>query len=451
MGRDDTSSTRPVLLGGAFWLGCVTLLGLLACAAAEAIFTQDLVEQDARAVSEVFSDFVIRNLPPSSLESEPPGDRTSYARAMGTVASKGRVLRVSLYDRRGTALWSDDPSRIGVNFAREAPIQDALAGKISSRIVGAEAEMRGSAAPLIDRMHEIHFPIRYAPDAPVAGVLGIYRDAPRLFAAIDRTSRLVWAVSGGGVVLSAVLLGFVSNRGRWRGARRGEGSSESLQTITDVDRGLGRTTLLRMNDVREEEARRIAYALHDEAGQLLASVHIALMEWWQELPPDSTGRLQRITGLLDNMELRLRDLSHELRPTMLDDLGLVPALEFLADQVSKRTGITIVTEGSSGGRLGSAIETRLYRIVQESLTNVVRHARATSVTIDVERDGPVVRCSIHDDGIGFDVAAALSRKGDHGLGLLGIRERLASLHGRLNIESAPGRGTTLVATIPLET
>jgi len=217
-----------------------------------------------------------------------------------------------------------------------------------------------------------------------------------------------------------------------------------------TDRKRAEEALRHLNEGLEEEAKRIAHALHDEAGQLLASVHIVLADLARELPPSASRRLQEARGLLDKIEEQLRHLSHELRPTILDDLGLGPALEFLADGVSRRTGLRVSVEGSPEKRLPAAAETALYRIVQEALTNVTRHAQATRVRIRFRRDGRFLRCSIQDDGVGFDVRATTARRGARGLGLIGIQERLSAAGGTLNIVSAPGSGTELIITTPAE-
>lgn len=214
--------------------------------------------------------------------------------------------------------------------------------------------------------------------------------------------------------------------------------------------------LHRLNEMLEEEAKRIAHALHDEAGQFLAVVHIELKEVADELPPRNRERLQYIRKLLDQIEAQLRRLSHELRPTILDDLGLLPALEFLAQGVSKRTGILISLEGSTGGRLPPLIETALYRSVQEALTNAAKHAQprdaqAIHVGVQLQREARVICCCIKDDGVGFDVPVVLAQRGERGLGLIGIRERLSPLGGTFRITSTPGQGTELSITIPLET
>jgi len=197
--------------------------------------------------------------------------------------------------------------------------------------------------------------------------------------------------------------------------------------------------LRRLNERLEEESKRIAHTLHDEAAQLLASVHIALDGMSRDLPPSARSRLEEIRGL-----------SHELRPTMLDDLGLVPALQFLAEGVAKRTGLSVAVSGSTHGRLPPAVETALYRITQEALTNAVRHAHPAHVKIQLQREARAVRCSIADDGVGFDVAAVLAHRGGPGLGLVGIRERLDALRGSLQIASTPGRGTRVHVAIPVE-
>jgi len=208
------------------------------------------------------------------------------------------------------------------------------------------------------------------------------------------------------------------------------------------------TALRGLNDLLEEQTRRISHELHDEAGQLLASVHMALDGLGPELAPAAAARLDAIREMLDGIEEQLRRLSHELRPTILDDLGLGPALEFLAEGVSGRSGVPISLRAVPDKRLSPRAEAVLYRIVQEALNNVAKHARAASVTIDVRTRGGTTTCSIKDDGVGFDVAAATADGQGRGIGLIGMRERLVPLGGALTIESHPGRGTLLVASIP---
>ena len=228
--------------------------------------------------------------------------------------------------------------------------------------------------------------------------------------------------------------------------------AESLSPFEMAHRGFreAHTALRHLNETLEEEAKRIAHALHDEAGQLLVSVYLSLDSLDAEIP-QARPRLQEVRGLLHQMEEQLRRLSHELRPTILDDLGLLPALEFLADGIAKRTGLPIEVGGSTHGRLPPVVETALYRIVQEALTNAVRHADAARVRVELQREPQAIRCSIADDGVGFDAPTVLAHRGGPGLGLVGIRERLEAVRGSVQIISAPGQGTRLHVAIPLET
>jgi two-component system sensor histidine kinase UhpB len=229
----------------------------------------------------------------------------------------------------------------------------------------------------------------------------------------------------------------------------GEFFAECLSPYEMSHRGAqeGTRALRHLNEVLEAELKRIAHALHDEAGQLLASVHIAIADVASELPPRARRRLDGVELLLKQIEAELRSLSHELRPTVLDNLGLVPALDHLAEKVAKRTGLIISITGETGERLPAAVETALYRIVQEALNNVVKHAHAHSVWIELQRTRLKILCAIRDDGMGFD---AVDRRGKQGLGLSGIRERLNSLGGSLSVVTEPRRGTTLLAGIPLK-
>jgi len=227
---------------------------------------------------------------------------------------------------------------------------------------------------------------------------------------------------------------------------------ESLMPFEMSHRAFGEalSALRKMNERIEEESKRIAHALHQEAGGLLASTHLAIEELAHDLSPEGTEKLTFVKRLLDEMDDQLRQLAHEIRPTVLDDLGLVPALDFLAERMSKRSGVEIIVEGSTGGRLPSAVETTLYRNVQEALNNVIRHAQAGKVDVLVTREPRSVRCSVRDDGVGFDVSAVAASREERGLGHVGMRERLDSLHGTLLITSAPHQGAELLMYIPLK-
>ncbi len=208
--------------------------------------------------------------------------------------------------------------------------------------------------------------------------------------------------------------------------------------------------LRQLNETLEEEIKRIAYAVHDEAGQLLVAVHLALAEVARELPKVQQQQIGRIGELLNQVEKHLRRYSHELRPTILDDLGWVPAIRFLAEGVSARAGLPIHIDAAFSGRLPGPVETALYRTVQEGLTNAVKHAKARNIWIRAWKERDALCCSIRDDGAGFDAAPVQTKPSRKGLGLIAMQERMSAIGGTLRVESCPGRGTELSVRVPME-
>jgi signal transduction histidine kinase len=215
-----------------------------------------------------------------------------------------------------------------------------------------------------------------------------------------------------------------------------------------MDSGRG---LRLQNDRLEERVRRIAHEIHDSSAQFLASVHTELHRAAERAPAEITARLQRIHTLLNQVEADLHRFSHELRPTILDDLGLVPALHELSRSINRENGMVIAVEGPPDGRYSPAVEIALYRTVQDALSGVEKSGRSRRVKVRVETSENEIRCSIADDGARAGKAINRSPEMEHGLGLIGIRERLATLGGKLSFENrADGRGSRLVASIPLE-
>src|SRR5436309_2370569 len=208
--------------------------------------------------------------------------------------------------------------------------------------------------------------------------------------------------------------------------------------------------LRQLNETLEEEVKRLAYSVADEAGQLLVAVHLALANRALERPPGRKEQVREIEGLLNEVEKHLRRYSHELRPTILDDLGWIPAIRFLAEGISNRAGLPIHIEATVSGRLPSPVETALYRTVQEGLTNAVKHAKARNVWIRAWKERLALCCSIRDDGAGFDSQHVQREAGRKGLGLIAMQERMSAIGGTLRVESCPGRGTELSVRVPLE-
>jgi signal transduction histidine kinase len=215
----------------------------------------------------------------------------------------------------------------------------------------------------------------------------------------------------------------------------------------DMSQRIARDALRRVVDAQELERRRLARELHDETGQALTSILLGL-KTLEETVGDE-GRHAAVGDLRELVVATLQDvrrLAVELRPKVLDDFGLVAALQRLTETFAEQTGILVRFESGLGGeRLPAEVETALYRIVQESLTNIVKHAHAQTISIAVTRKPGAVVVVVEDDGHGFDLADV--REG--GFGLEGMRERVGLLDGRLQVESGEGVGTTLVAEVPL--
>jgi signal transduction histidine kinase len=215
----------------------------------------------------------------------------------------------------------------------------------------------------------------------------------------------------------------------------------------DLSTRVARDAVARVVDAQELERRRLARELHDETGQALTSILLGLRAVEEA---GSAAEAREATARLREQVVEtlhdVRRLAVELRPKALDDFGLVPALERLVETFSEQTGIPVELEAVLGDfRLPAPVETALYRIVQEALTNVIKHSRASRVSVLVTRKRDSVAAVIEDDGVGFSPGEVR----DGGLGLVGMRERIALLDGRLTVESEPERGTSLVAEVPV--
>jgi signal transduction histidine kinase len=195
------------------------------------------------------------------------------------------------------------------------------------------------------------------------------------------------------------------------------------------------------------ERRAIGRELHDQFGQMLTAIKITL-EVAGQLPAEAAAKkIAQAQELATDLLGRVSRLSLELRPTMLDDLGLIAALIWHINRYQEQTGINVGFKhsGVEGERFSTAIETTAYRIVQEALTNVVRHAHAASVQITIGNDTGWLEIRIDDDGVGFDPQTALAKN----RGLAGMRERAQLVGGVFHIESESGRGTHKVIRLPL--
>ena len=227
--------------------------------------------------------------------------------------------------------------------------------------------------------------------------------------------------------------------------RLAEGFAVRASAAVELSERVQRDALRRVVEAQELERRRLARELHDETGQALTSILLGLKS--VEEAKDASQRDDAAAELRQLVVSTLQDvrrLAVELRPKALDDFGLLAALERLAQTFTEQIGIEMDVETNLGEeRLAPEIETALYRLVQEALTNVVKHSRAGRVSISLVRKAHSVSAVIEDDGVGF------TEPSGEGLGLIGMRERVGLLDGRFEVESRAGHGTTIVAEVPL--
>ncbi len=207
----------------------------------------------------------------------------------------------------------------------------------------------------------------------------------------------------------------------------------------------------RLIEIQESERRHLARELHDEIGQALTATKINLESLLRETEPAARSkRVADSIALVERLLQTVRNLSLNLRPPMLDDLGLVAALRWLLDQHVRSTGRQVnFRHDLTDERFATMIETACFRVAQEALTNVTRHSRAHNVHVELQRQTGGLTLSVRDDGKGFDVAEA-RRRATHGnsLGLVSMEERVTLVGGRLTVTSATGSGTELLASFP---
>lgn len=236
-------------------------------------------------------------------------------------------------------------------------------------------------------------------------------------------------------------------------------ADQLAQTLNVMLEALDESSRLRASQIinaQEEERKRIARELHDETSQMLTSLLISLAILEESITTEEAQARIADTRTLAHATLRaIRSLSIDLRPSALDDLGLLPALRWYLKEYQQKCSIEVDFQASGlKDRLPAAMETALYRIVQECLTNTARHSHAHKVTVTLCEEVEAVSGTIEDDGDGFDYATLLKTRGQErglgrGLGLAGMEERAVLLNGELEIHSTPGKGTCVEVRIPL--
>ena len=205
-------------------------------------------------------------------------------------------------------------------------------------------------------------------------------------------------------------------------------------------------------EAQEVERRRLARELHDEIGQALTAVKINLQAVQRAVSESHSGpQLEESISIVDRALQQVRNLSLDLRPSLLDDLGLVAALRWYLDRQVRRAGFEAAFSADPAGiRAETNLETTCFRVAQEAITNIIRHAKATQVRIELRRRGAELQMTIADNGTGFEVEAARQRAIHGGsLGLLGMQERVLLVRGRIDIKSKPGNGTEIHVRLPM--
>jgi signal transduction histidine kinase len=231
-----------------------------------------------------------------------------------------------------------------------------------------------------------------------------------------------------------------------------ERTAELKRKIAEVNAGQARLRALsqRLVAVQEAERRHLASELHDEVGQILTGLKLRL-ELSRRLPPEEAAEtLAEAQAGVNELMQRVREMSLDLRPAVLDDLGLLAALEWHCSRYTAQTGVRVefTASGLKGRRLAAQVETAAFRIVQEALTNVARHAGVNQVTVSARAGDEKLLVRISDGGRGFDPQTALEARASNGVA--GMAERALLLGGQLDLQSAPGAGTVIMAELPLD-
>lgn len=213
-----------------------------------------------------------------------------------------------------------------------------------------------------------------------------------------------------------------------------------------------KTLSVRLMETQEIERRHLARELHDEIGQILTAISINLQAVRGHVAPEALPRIEEGIGIVDRAIREVRNLSLDLRPSMLDDLGLAAAVRWYLDRQADRGGFEVhFTSNLTETRMAPDLETACFRVIQEAVTNIIRHAKARHVSVKLNRQGPELRLAIRDDGVGFD-PATVRQRASHGrsLGLMGMQERVQIVGGQIDITSRKDHGTTIRVSFPVE-
>ena len=286
----------------------------------------------------------------------------------------------------------------------------------------------------------------------IGGRIWEVRFSARKDAIIERVDALLpWIMLAGGLLSSVLLFGmfYALASSRSRAVEIANEITKDLRDSTEQLQAMSR----RLVDAQESERRQLSRELHDRVGQNLTALSINLDILKTQMAGNGNEafcpRLNDAASLLEATAGAIENVMSELRPPMLDDYGLLPALQWYANEFSSRTGIQVSVDGDEGmERLTQASEIALFRIMQEALNNAAKHAHAKSIRITLERSSAQFMMTVADDGVGLDTALIPPGRRRPGLGMITMRERTQAVGGQFEIEAAAGRGTRVVVRIP---
>jgi PAS domain S-box-containing protein len=320
------------------------------------------------------------------------------------------------------------------------------------RITGISRE-EALGQPLWDLQFKVGLPEEQAaPDAYEAlraSILAFVRSGEASWLSVPH-EREIQRPDGGRRMVATSLFVIDTEHGWMAGSTMRDVTSlkEAERELRKSREGLQRLSR-RLQEAAEQERARIAREIHDELGQSLTALHLDLKWLGSRLPTHGPGldeRVREMGEVVEGMLRSVRRLATELRPWMLDHLGIGAAIEWLAEEFERRSRVTCHLQMATGEeRRDPVLETAVFRVVQEALTNVARHAEAENVRIQLTINGGALRVEVMDDGVGIDEAAATA---PDSLGLIGMRERVEQLGGWLSIRGVAGQGTKLVCVIP---
>ena len=345
------------------------------------------------------------------------------------------LWKIKLYTPNGEVIYSTDSKEIG-GFTRKSFFPDIIRKGENHTLLGKKGSQNDEGKARDNDVVETYVPI--INKGKVTGVFEMYYDITkshsklaRLAARANLVSYLIATVLGIMIITLAIKAG--------RGLVREQEAQKRLKRVS-----------AQLADLEEAAKRRIAIELHDRVGQKLTALNLNLNIIKTRFARDLSGEAETFFSdsfrMIEESAEEVRDIMSELRPNSLDDHGLAAALRWFSKKIAMRSGLEVeIREDQPGQRLAQPVETALFRIAQESLTNVVKHAMAHSVMIRIEEEGRRTRMTISDDGIGFTPEKE-AHSTDH-LGIIAMRERATAIGAELKITSSPGQGTTVTVEV----